>query len=230
MKEVPSAATAHAALYSNLTTAELQRKANAYLLAVATTSPEATLQEISESYLVYDWQRPAKGVLDKALFVRATEVPTTHTLSLLSLSLSLSLSLGTLSPFLHLSLSLSDAYHTTSWSLFWLLYLLLQSSSAIQLSRLRTDSIHQSYSAAFILTDCSPSKIPPGNSSYSAQASSASNMIQPICSPSPNPVPLYRYTTAPLHAVAIHCCCAACREPASPSLLARCACWLRSSE
>lgn len=69
---IPSAASAHAALYSHLSTAEVQRKANAYMLAVA-TAPDANLDELSQSYLVYDWHRPAQGAIDKALFARATQ-------------------------------------------------------------------------------------------------------------------------------------------------------------
>lgn len=68
--ESSNEADAQLSLFSSLTLSELQRKANTYVLAVA--SSPAGLEMLSDSYLVYDWRRSDSGAIAKALFVRAT--------------------------------------------------------------------------------------------------------------------------------------------------------------
>ena len=58
------------ALYSTLSLAELQRKANTYVVAVA-GSPN-NVEDLTDSFLVYDWRRSDAGAMAKPLFVRAT--------------------------------------------------------------------------------------------------------------------------------------------------------------
>lgn len=61
-----------AALHTSLSLAELQRKANKYMLAVASASP-AKLDDITRSYLVYDWTKQPSGTLQDSLFANATK-------------------------------------------------------------------------------------------------------------------------------------------------------------
>ena len=58
--------------YNNLTIAELQRKAHKYMLAVASIGSQK-LEEIGSTYLMYDWNKPAAGVINKSLFSKATK-------------------------------------------------------------------------------------------------------------------------------------------------------------
>ena len=61
---------AELSMFSNLSMAELQKKASTYILATA-QSPMG-LEMVSDSYLVYDWRRSDAGAIAKPLFVRAT--------------------------------------------------------------------------------------------------------------------------------------------------------------
>lgn len=80
LRAVPAAGQAFEALYSNLTSTEIQRKAHTYLVAVAAT-PDASLDELTQSYAVYDFRQPPQGAIDKTLFMHATAragFPFTH--------------------------------------------------------------------------------------------------------------------------------------------------------
>lgn len=65
---------------TSLSLAELQIKAHAYLRLVAATSSAPsgsgsgtlTLEEVLQSYLIYDWKKPATGLISKKAFKRAT--------------------------------------------------------------------------------------------------------------------------------------------------------------
>lgn len=58
--------------YNNLTIAELQRKAHKYMIAVATAGSQK-LEEMASGYLIYDWNKPAAGFINKSLFSQATK-------------------------------------------------------------------------------------------------------------------------------------------------------------
>ena len=74
LRGVPDAISAEASMYGSLTLAELQCKTHAYMLAVANapTSAGISLEAIHQSYLVYDWPKPATGLVSKTGFERAT--------------------------------------------------------------------------------------------------------------------------------------------------------------
>ena len=73
LKNIPKSNSSLSVAYSLLSLAELQRKAHAYMLLVSTTGGDAALEELHQSYLVYDWIRPATGFVDKELFINATK-------------------------------------------------------------------------------------------------------------------------------------------------------------
>jgi len=58
--------------YNNLTIAELQRKAHKYMIAVATAGSQK-LEEMASPYLMYDWNKPSAGAINKSLFSQATK-------------------------------------------------------------------------------------------------------------------------------------------------------------
>lgn len=64
-------ATDELAMYSTLNLAEIQRKAYTFVLAIA-RSASGNVEDLMESYLVYDWRRTDSGALAKPLFIRAT--------------------------------------------------------------------------------------------------------------------------------------------------------------
>lgn len=74
-RSLPTANRTTAVAYSSLTTAELQKKASAYLLNVAkaASSSSITLDEITASYSIYDWRKPTSGLVGKQAFVKATK-------------------------------------------------------------------------------------------------------------------------------------------------------------
>ena len=74
LRGVPEAISTEASMYGSLTLAELQCKTHAYMLAVANASSSAgiSLEAIHQSYLVYDWPKPATGLVSKIGFERAT--------------------------------------------------------------------------------------------------------------------------------------------------------------
>ena len=59
-------------MYGVLSIAELQKKAYAYLIAVANKGGSNALEEIAQSYLVYDWRVPSRGKITKSEFITAT--------------------------------------------------------------------------------------------------------------------------------------------------------------
>ena len=75
-----SAASTNTDAATSLTLAELQIKAHAYLRLVA-ASPSVpsssgtntlTLEDVLQSYLVYDWKKPSSGLISRTAFERAT--------------------------------------------------------------------------------------------------------------------------------------------------------------
>ena len=74
LRGVPDAISTEASMYGSLTLAELQCKTHAYMLAVANASSSSgiSLEAIHQSYLVYDWVKPATGLVSKIGFERAT--------------------------------------------------------------------------------------------------------------------------------------------------------------
>ena len=60
-----------AVLFQPLTIAELQRKARIYIEAIAFNG-SMTFEDISQSYLVYDWRHPPTGFVSRAEFAVAT--------------------------------------------------------------------------------------------------------------------------------------------------------------
>ena len=62
----------YSAMYPTMTLAELQRKANLYLMEVAEQKREA-IEEVPQAYLIYDWKKPQKGSVRRSEFIRATQ-------------------------------------------------------------------------------------------------------------------------------------------------------------
>lgn len=75
IRAAPTAGRSTGAAYTNLTTAELQKKANVYMMNVAKagTVSGLTLEEIAAAYSIYDWRRPPSGSISKAAFIKATK-------------------------------------------------------------------------------------------------------------------------------------------------------------
>lgn len=61
---------AHAALYSSLSLAEVQKKAALYI-RLLTQYNEASVGSLSQGFLIYDWQKPPSGMVGKNEFCRA---------------------------------------------------------------------------------------------------------------------------------------------------------------
>lgn len=61
----------HHSLFSITTSAELQKKANYYLLSLA-LHKDSSLEELTQGYLLYDWRTPPKGTVSKSEFIRAS--------------------------------------------------------------------------------------------------------------------------------------------------------------
>jgi Ca2+-binding EF-hand superfamily protein len=70
-RSYPASLNAAASLYSHTTMAEIQRKAHTFMLSVAAT-PGFSLEELLNSYYLYDWRRPTLDYVDRDIFMNAT--------------------------------------------------------------------------------------------------------------------------------------------------------------
>jgi Ca2+-binding EF-hand superfamily protein len=61
----------HLSMYSTTTKAEIQRKCHSYLVSLASYQ-ETSLEELTQSYLIYDWRAPPSGAVGKGEFIRAS--------------------------------------------------------------------------------------------------------------------------------------------------------------
>jgi len=76
LRSIPSSKRTAETLFSNPTIAELQRKSNAYMLAVAKSGAiSPSLEEISSAYQIYDWNAKSitPNAIGKSTFIRATK-------------------------------------------------------------------------------------------------------------------------------------------------------------
>jgi len=75
VRAVPTSSRTTAAAYANLSSAELQKKANAFMLSVAKNGASAgvTLDDVAAAYGIYDWRKPATGLISKGSFIKATK-------------------------------------------------------------------------------------------------------------------------------------------------------------
>ena len=62
----------YSSLYPILSLAELQRKTNAYLRGIL-AHKDASLEEISQAYMLYDWKKPPRGSIRRPEFIRASQ-------------------------------------------------------------------------------------------------------------------------------------------------------------
>lgn len=72
VRTYPTAARDTKAYYGLLSLSDIQKKLYAYLLLVS-ASRGTSLEELSSSFLVYDWRTPASGVITKSQFARALQ-------------------------------------------------------------------------------------------------------------------------------------------------------------
>eukprot|EP01041_Mallomonas_annulata_P006434 gene6434-13005_t len=72
MKWIQSDPEANSVIYGNLSLAELQRKANLFLINSVSAMGDTSLEAIAQSYLIYDWRSSGRGVVSKAEFAVAT--------------------------------------------------------------------------------------------------------------------------------------------------------------
>lgn len=61
----------HLSKYATTTKAEIQRKCNLYLIALASFQ-ESSLEQLTQAYLLYDWRTPPTGMIGKGEFIRAS--------------------------------------------------------------------------------------------------------------------------------------------------------------
>jgi Ca2+-binding EF-hand superfamily protein len=71
LRSIPNPRKMPMTAYAHLSLSELQRKATSYMILLASSNGR-TLQEIQQSFLIYDWRRPAEEIIEKSLFMNAT--------------------------------------------------------------------------------------------------------------------------------------------------------------